>query len=118
MGYFNLEEIKDLIPGGAAKLLEDADKFEHLATITNGVINDLIGGDIPTDPDDADDYVKLPAAFIMTKLCLPSLGNVTPEMRQQTINDYLEALEMLKNKSKDEDLEASNSGALTMIEEW
>ena len=118
MSYFTVSEIEDLVPSGVKLLLDDTSYSEMLVANCDLKIQKFIGGEIPTTRDETLDWIVLPAACIVSKLALPKLNNITPELRTQITDDYRDALNELEKWTKHADYLDANSGTLTNIVEW
>lgn len=98
MPFVTLAEISSkLLPNVYAKLAESIDDFNRIERDAAEVISDLSGLAIPTNVNDAPEWVVTPAAWIINYLVLSSTSGISEEGRKLAETNFLEARNICKN---------------------
>jgi hypothetical protein len=101
MPFVELSQVENLINENIKKKLQAAPAvFAQIENEAAIIIRDTLNIEIPEDAADADDFVVVPAAYIINKLCSNMINSQSEESMRDINKNYELALEMLRKKAK------------------
>jgi hypothetical protein len=100
MPFVALEDIRPLIPAPIAVALSKDSNFQILEAEAAGIISFKTGLAVPASTADRPAWVIVPAAWIISKLAIRLISNVTPEFHAEISKDYDRAIADLERREE------------------
>lgn len=112
MPFVTIVQITSLLPSSVVEHLNEDDNFTVIERQAAQIISDITGFAIPELVTSAPAWVTTPAAWIIIKLCNPTISNASREYLEEVETNFKRALAMLEqHKTKP----ATNNNSLTGV---
>lgn len=102
-GFCTLDQIKLFISSASYNALNEDGVFSAIRAESDKIIRDITGLDIPTDVSNTPEWAILPSAYIIEKLVIRQLSNISKEFMDTVEANYQSALKDLSQRDGSDD---------------